>query len=324
MDLERPAVIAAYISETHKKLVSKLQEIKRIVHSLEEILIGLPEESESVASMADQLEERLKWLQEISARVQNKNALYKANDAARWLMIIATSPKRSSEETWRGIDLALESLRTFTPEIISDERLVPALNIVRLANANRLKSDWGLPSLGIELDHRSVVTAYEAAFEIIRRVPEYVFEIRTHPHGARGAYLLLLALPDLSVIKAEMEIENLNVINWLRDPEARKSKALADEVSRALPDPPPLFLPLEGQILDALDGKALTVEQLGNACGCVHSRFYETPWRGNPKQHVLGYLKSIGAIMHDPKMGGYYRPDQPPTVGQPKKPPRKG
>ena len=84
----------------------------------------------------------------------------------------------------------------------------------------------------------------------------------------------------------------------------------------SVPPRPVPFLPLEAAIMDALHGKALGVEQLQAAVGGAN--LYRKPWRDNPDEHVLDYMKAQGRIAHDRKIGGYFRPDALPPGCQPK------
>lgn len=133
-----------------------------------------------------------------------------------------------------------------------------------------------------------------------------------------------------SIAEAESQLSGL--IAWLRDYEANEEQTqdvttpsvdLADLDGTEAPAPSVEYLLLESQILDALDGKSLKVEPLANALGVNSARFYKKPWRGDAKQHVLGYMLAQQWIRHDSKLGGYYRPGFLPPSSLPKNPPTK-
>jgi len=70
----------------------------------------------------------------------------------------------------------------------------------------------------------------------------------------------------------------------------------------------PVLDELEREILDALDGVAMTADRL-----CVSlSVSRSTLFGGKDKQGGLHGLRRKGLIKNDRKVGGYYRPDAPP------------
>lgn len=90
-------------------------------------------------------------------------------------------------------------------------------------------------------------------------------------------------------------------------------------------DPPDVIFyhQLEADILDILDGASSKVEPLATKLKMEGTGpLYKKNWRGL-KCGILDYMRGQGWISHDPKLGGFYRPDSPPPSPQPKKPPKK-
>lgn len=112
-------------------------------------------------------------------------------------------------------------------------------------------------------------------------------------------FMVVYALNALS-LHTEQPAESVNrkIVSHLRD----AGKQLED-VLTFVPTP------LEVMILDSLNGKALTVDELQEACHCSRPTLYG----GKTKKDGIKNLLSLGRIAKRKKGGGLYRPDAPPA-----------
>jgi hypothetical protein len=214
---------------------------------------------------------------------------------------------------WEQNRRAAKELEQFCAEYeASKERKEPILEMLEAEGpGNYVATESFLRERNVDIE---VVSEYvrSRAPELLYLVP--VDLLKTDPHDAAQQMRLL---------ESRLAIQPGNALENL-DSKFRKKPEFA---LRELEDSPletgiPEYLPLETAILDALDGRALKVEALAQEVSNFDTGVFYKAWRGQ-SQGVLTYLKSKGVIAHSRKMGGYYRPDAPPVVPQPKKLPKK-
>ncbi|WP_145238582.1 helix-turn-helix domain-containing protein [Urbifossiella limnaea] len=107
-------------------------------------------------------------------------------------------------------------------------------------------------------------------------------------------------------------VEGRGIIDRMLDQLARVPPATSTTVAHppqnATPpadSTPQALTEKQREILRALDAKALTLDELATRLDCDKSRLH--------RDHLTP-LKKLGRVANDRKVGGYYRPDAPPTV----------
>ncbi len=141
------------------------------------------------------------------------------------LVVISTgNTLAGAEESWAVVKKQLTAIETLVAECEQDPMSQEVLGVVRFANRMRLKADWGFEPTGSEVFIASTITGHEAAVKIGRRIYGQDWDFACNN---RQAFLdNIKALPDRSLIKAEMQIELLNVLAWL-DPQLAHSGSAA-------------------------------------------------------------------------------------------------
>lgn len=101
------------------------------------------------------------------------------------------------------------------------------------------------------------------------------------------------ALPSIHGLRNRLTVEVTSTIRARMLAEANRATAI-----RALPEK-------QREVLTALNGRALSLKALTELLGCDASRLH--------RDH-LKPLMALGHVARDRKVGGYYRPDAPPTM----------
>jgi len=101
------------------------------------------------------------------------------------------------------------------------------------------------------------------------------------------------------------EAKTEDITKSLKEFLAGELAQLSNIVARPVDAPPGTLTEKQREILKALDAKAMTLDELATQLDCDKSRLH--------RDH-LKPLKKLGRVINDRKVGGYYRPDAPPTM----------